>query len=171
MKKLVLITTLLMTTSCINPSKIANKVAVVDSMRKSIDKKYPDVKTIEAKDLILKRSQKSFSGIIVDCRTTDEMKVSMIGGAAPLEMFDKIKTNFKDKVIYTYSTVGSRAAQYAQKLTQEGFNAVNLSGGILTWLHAGGDLKKAGSKEEARKVKLLNKAWNLLPKGFEGIVP
>lgn len=43
----------------------------------------------------------------------------------------------RDETLYIMCAAGGRSAQVTQYLTQEGFDAVNVAGGISAWVGAG----------------------------------
>jgi len=167
--KITLLLTLLFTISCINPQSYENKSKIIDSMATAVTMENKDINHIDAKDLMLKMEQKSYDSILVDARSRGEQLVSMIPGAVPKDVFEKNKKNFKDKEIITYCTIGGRSSSFARKLNSEGFKTSSLKGGVLAWAHAGGVFDSQG--QQTKKVKFLNDAWDILPKGYEGVSP
>jgi rhodanese-related sulfurtransferase len=167
--KITLLLTLFLTISCIQPETYKNKGKIVESMATSTTMENKDIPHINAQDLMLKMSQKSYDSILVDARSRDEQLISMIPGAVPKDVFDKNKANFKDKEIITYCTIGGRSSAYSRELINQGFKSTSLKGGVLSWAHAGGVFDNQGN--ETKKVKFLNDAWNILPEGYEGVTP
>lgn len=76
---------------------------------------------------------------LLDCRTADEYKEGHIEGALNIDQkqgdfVEKAKALLsKDKKIAIYCRSGRRSANAAGKLAAEGFQCVNLKGGILAW--------------------------------------
>ena len=76
---------------------------------------------------------------LLDCRTADEYKEGHIEGALNIDQkqgdfVEKAKAALsKDKKIAIYCRSGRRSADAAGKLAAEGFQCVNLKGGILAW--------------------------------------
>ena len=79
---------------------------------------------------------------LLDCRTADEYKEGHIEGALNIDQkqgdfVEKAKAALsKDKKIAIYCRSGRRSADAAGKLAAEGFQCVNLKGGILAWKEA-----------------------------------
>ncbi len=167
--KLLILTLTLFLSSCVDPKNTDNKSGVVISMAKSVALKNNDIKHMQATELLKRRENKIDDLIIVDVRTKAEQMESMIPGAISKELFEKHAKYFKDKDIVSYCTVGSRSSEYTRELQKNGYKAYSLQGGILSWIHRGGKVFK--EDKEVKKVRFLSEAWNLLPKGYEGVFP
>jgi rhodanese-related sulfurtransferase len=80
--------------------------------------------------------------VFLDVRTDRERKQSFIKGSFHIPVTD-LKTRsqelkkFKDAEIICYCQTGNRSLTAASKLKRMGYNATNLSGGILRWNAAG----------------------------------
>lgn len=168
MKKITLLCIIFLT-SCINPQSYGNKKDIITSWAKSIRDKNPDVKVISASELNTRLQNKDFTMVLVDARSQDEQMTSMIPGAIPKVAFEADKESFKHKLVVTYCTIGGRSSAYSRDLQKAGFETVSLDGGVLAWAHNGFVFDYQGT--ETKKVKFLNEAWNVLPKGYEGVVP
>lgn len=60
---------------------------------------------------------------------------------APLEeLLDRCLESPDDRLLITFWTGGIRSAGAANLLVENGFDAVNMSGGLLHWRGAGGSL-------------------------------
>eukprot|EP00903_Cladosiphon_okamuranus_P016718 g15410.t1 len=114
---------------------------------------FAGVETIGAKDVLqLKNEGKRV--VLVDVRTEEEMKVSMLRGALTREEFEssnlgepvrtgkKFLASFSDgeqawdvDVVVPYCTVGFRSGQYAKKLMGLGYPSVKNSEGVVLWTH------------------------------------
>ena len=76
--------------------------------------------------------------LLLDVRTAQERKVSMIKGSFHIPVHE-IGTRigelnkFKDKEIICYCRTGNRSVSAASKLKKHGFNSANLLGGINAW--------------------------------------
>eukprot|EP00752_Nemacystus_decipiens_P001245 g1244.t1 len=129
---------------------------------------FAEVPTICAKDLLqLRREGKRV--LLVDVRTDEEMRVSMLRGAVTREEFESsdlgeaVRTGGKFQqssgegeqawdVVVPYCTVGFRSGQYAKKLVDSGYPSVKNSEGVVLWTHEiGSDLVKpdAGNRASA----------------------
>jgi rhodanese-related sulfurtransferase len=80
--------------------------------------------------------------VFLDVRTDRERKQSFIKGSFHIPVTD-LKTRsqelkkFKDAEIICYCQTGNRSLTAASKLKRMGYNATNLSGGIIRWNAAG----------------------------------
>ena len=79
----------------------------------------------------LSRNNNDSGYIIVDVRTPEERNVSIIDGAIDQESFERNRSVYQNQRIIVYCTIGYRSGFYTRSLRQEGFDAYNLSEGIL----------------------------------------
>jgi rhodanese-related sulfurtransferase len=84
--------------------------------------------------------------VIVDVRSADEYRSGHIPGAKlmPLnEIRGRLNELPKDKQILCVCRSGARSGSAVGHLTGAGFDAVNLSGGMMSWQRAGFPVSKA----------------------------
>lgn len=87
-------------------------------------------------------------GVIIDLRTTDEMKKGYIKGAVQLDFLAKdaeaqIDKLDKNKVYYIYCAAGGRSADAAEYMKTKGFMRVyNLEKGFSEWEKKGYPVEK-----------------------------
>lgn len=80
---------------------------------------------------------------LLDVRTPDEFEEEHIDGAIAIDFKERsfrdecLKQLPKDKVIAVYCRSGFRSSTASNILLEEGFNVVNLKGGITAWKEAG----------------------------------
>ncbi len=80
--------------------------------------------------------------VLLDVRTIDEYNEGHIMGALQVDirqddfMPKAQKLLPKDKTIAVYCRSGRRSAQACEQLESDGYNVVNLKGGILAWKKA-----------------------------------
>lgn len=135
-------------------------------MSEQISSKFPGVKHLSISEY-KKLQLQSKKIILVDVRSAVEMDVSILPSAITKAEFRKNKSKYKDHIIITYCTIGYRSSQYALKLKEQGFDAVNLKGSLLAWTHQKGKLMSKGV--ETKKAHVYSEAWNFLPPEYEGI--
>jgi rhodanese-related sulfurtransferase len=81
--------------------------------------------------------------VVLDVRTASEFAEGHIPGAMNIDQaqgdfMEKAKTLLpKDKKICIYCRSGRRSANTADRLAAEGFQCVNLKGGIIAWKESG----------------------------------
>jgi rhodanese-related sulfurtransferase len=83
--------------------------------------------------------------LVVDVRREFEWRRTHVPGAVhlPLEVLaDRCDELPEDRLLITFCTGGLRSAGAANLLAQEGFDAVNLSRGLVDWRAAGGPLTR-----------------------------
>jgi thioredoxin len=118
------------------------------------------IKTIDATEF--KRLADAGNGIILDVRAPEEVASGYIANASTINFYDedfvgKINLIPKDKEIYVYCKVGSRSAQAAEILRQNGFNMVfHLGKGLVEWEEKGYPLIKTqiGKDEKIQEISL-----------------
>lgn len=167
MKKIImLISTLIFITSCLEPSNVKNKGEIVESMADTLIKQYPNVPVLKPLELIeLQKTNQKL--LIVDVRSIDEQKISMLKNAISKAEFEKGIKKFKSNEVVLYCTIGSRSSQYASKLLKQGYDAKTLKGGILAWANEG--LEFMRKNVPTKRVHIFSEAWNMLPKNYEGV--
>jgi len=77
---------------------------------------------------------------ILDVREPDEVMRARIDGAQhiPLgSLVERIAEVPRDRTVYVMCHVGGRSAQATQYLEAQGFDVVNVTGGIVEWYRAG----------------------------------
>ena len=82
--------------------------------------------------------------LVVDVRREFEWRRAHIPGAVhlPLEsLLDRCDELPEDRLLITFCTGGLRSAGAANLLVKQGFEAVNMSRGLIDWRAAGGDLE------------------------------
>lgn len=78
--------------------------------------------------------------IIIDVREQQEYDDAHVEGVRliPMSSFvERIAEVPRDETLYIMCAAGGRSAQVTHYLTQEGFDAVNVAGGISAWVGAG----------------------------------
>jgi rhodanese-related sulfurtransferase len=80
--------------------------------------------------------------VFLDVRTEKERKQSSIKGSYHIPVTDLMEREqelkkFKDAEIICYCQTGNRSLNAASKLKKMGFNASNLSGGMVRWNASG----------------------------------
>lgn len=101
--------------------------------------------------------------LMLDVRSQAERTVSVIPGA----IFDAESIPAGSRVV-VYCTVGLRSGIVARELRQRGIDAVNLRGGILAWLAAGGELVDPQG-QPTRAVHVYGRRWNAVPDNFKAV--
>ena len=77
---------------------------------------------------------------VIDVRTAREHEAGHIAGTRLIELQDlpgKVGTIDKDRPVILYCRSGARSAMASEALQQTGFDAHNMTGGMLEWQAAG----------------------------------
>ena len=109
-----------------------------------VGKKIYLIKTIKQYSPVdaLTKVRKERNVVFLDVRNDKERKLSVIRGSYHIpvsyikEREQELK-KFKDAEIICYCRTGSRSLTAASKLKKMGFNASNLSGGMIRWNASG----------------------------------
>ena len=83
--------------------------------------------------------------ILVDVRQPDEYQRGHINGAklVPLgELGRRMKELPKNREIVVVCATGNRSRSATKMLVREGYNAVNMKGGMMSWARSGFKVKK-----------------------------
>ena len=123
----------------------------------------PDIAPADA--LALWRQDKA---VFVDARPEAERAVSTLPGAVTEAAFLADPARFAGKTVVVYCTVGYRSGLLTQKLDKQGAAAVNLAGGILGWLHAGGPILDAAG-QPTKRVHVYGRTWDLAPLNYTAV--
>jgi sodium/bile acid cotransporter 7 len=154
--------------ACQDPGALPDdeKRARIDELYEGYKREFPDVPEVTVETLV-----KQLAGpeppVVVDVRDDEERAVSMIPGALSQEEFEERHEQLAGREVVTYCTIGYRSGLYTQKLVDEGWDAHNLRGSIVSWTHVGGELDQGGSR--TRRVHVYGRKWNLVAQGYEAV--
>ncbi len=141
------------------------RLAAIEKMYSGYQEGFPDVPEVEP--AALAESLRDGSIVLVDVREPREWAISRISGAITQVDFERDKERYKDRPIVAYCTIGYRSGQFAQRLAADGFDASNLRGSILAWVHAGEPV--VDDDGETKRVHVFGPQWDLLPDGYESV--
>jgi sodium/bile acid cotransporter 7 len=156
----ILLTGLAATTETLTDEEKRSKV---ETMYENYKKDFPEVSDVSAEEALALTGQSV--PVFVDVRDPSEQTVSMLPGAITEEEFLKNLSAYRDRMVIGYCTISYRSGKLAQKLQKKGIQMLNLRGGILAWLHAGGKIYRDGMP--TNQVHVYGKTWNLAPSGYE----
>ena len=91
---------------------------------------------------------------VIDVRLDYEYEAGHIAGSRHIEMNELTASADsipKDRKVVFYCRGGSRSAMAAEAFSQAGFDAHNMTGGILAWAEAGLPLDPAGGEVAERR--------------------
>jgi len=143
----------------------AAKKRKIDEMYEGYKEHFPEVKDFSAGQILQLMDREKV--IFVDIRKTKEQVVSMIAGAITEMEFSRNHSAYQDYIIIGYCTIGSRSGKLARKLKKKGIRMINMRGGILAWLHAGGIVHKDGNP--VNRVHVYGRRWNLAPSNIKSV--
>ena len=127
---------------------------------------FPQVTGIKARELrhLLQQGEEI---ILVDVRSPIEMAVSMLPGAITKEEFEQNITQYQNKMIVAYCTIGYRSGKYARTKQLQGIKVVNFEGSLLAWSHVQGKL--VNSLGETHQVHVFNRQWQLTGDNYQSV--
>jgi rhodanese-related sulfurtransferase len=125
-----------------------------------VKSEFPDLPEFSNRSLYELTHDKRADYIVVDVRTPQERNVSIIAGAIDNAYFERNLASYQNKKIIVYCTIGYRSGYYASELRQKGFDAYNLSEGILGWTHVDGLLVDPQGQATSQ-VHVYSRPWNL----------
>jgi sodium/bile acid cotransporter 7 len=105
--------------------------------------------------------------VFVDVREEKEQAVSMLPNAIPEAELLRYPEKYRDRILIGYCTISYRSGKLAQQLKGKGISMLNLRGGLMAWVHAGG--KVYDRNGETRRIHVYGRKWNLAPKDYETI--
>lgn len=134
-----------------------------------VKSEFTDLPEFSAQSLQALSADERTNYIVVDVRTPEERDISIIVDAVDQAYFEtNLEAYQKNKIIIVYCTIGYRSGYYAQELRQKGFDAYNLSEGILGWIDTNGLLVNPHGQETLR-VHVYSRPWNLAVKNHIAI--
>jgi rhodanese-related sulfurtransferase len=137
----------------------------IEALYKDYQNDFPNVADISAERAMTPADPERI--LFVDVRKQAEQEVSMLPGAITDKEFLKKSGAYRDRLVIAYCTIGYRSGEFAQKLRKKGIPVLNLRGGILAWLHAGGKVYKQG--KAVNRVHVYGKKWDLAPSAYKSI--
>ena len=137
----------------------------IEAMYQSYKKDFPEVPDIQISDAM--RLLQEGKALFIDVREEKEQKVSMLPGAVTEKQFLKNQEKYRDRTLVGYCTISYRSGKLAEKLNAQGITLLNLKGGLLAWVHAGG--KVYDQSGETKRIHVYGKKWNLGPKDYEAV--
>ena len=114
----------------------------IEVLYKDYQKDFTDVVAVSAERAITLAGPERL--LFVDVRKQAEQEVSMLPGAITDKEFLKNPGAYKGHLVIAYCTIGYRSGEFARKLQKKEIPVLNLRGGILAWIHAGGKVYKQG---------------------------
>ena len=137
----------------------------IEAMYQSYKKDFPGVPDIQISDAM--RLLQEGKALFIDVREEKEQEVSMLPGAVTEKQFLKNPGKYRDRTLVGYCTISYRSGKLAEKLNAQGITLLNLKGGLLAWVHAGG--KVYDQSGETKRIHVYGKKWNLGPKDYEAV--
>ena len=137
----------------------AEKRQQVTAMYADYREDFPGIEEINAEKAL--KLLEDLDVVFVDVRKPEEQAVSIIPGAVTSEVFLADTDRFRGQRIIAYCTISYRSGKLAAKLKRKGITMVNLKGGLLGWVHAGGPLVRGNLPVKVLHV--YGQKWDLAP--------
>lgn len=106
--------------------------------------------------------------VFIDTRKPEEIAVSMLPGAITKKQFLRNPGVYRDKTVVTYCTISYRSGLFARDRSAEDIHMVNLTGGILAWIHEGGKVYDPQGRVTNR-VHVFGDRWDYAPDNYETV--
>lgn len=148
-----------------DPSDV-EKEAAVYRLYASYEHEFPAIRGISAQSALVLHQQGQ--AVFVDVRKPAEMEVSMLPDAVSEREYKTHPDRFQNKTVIAYCTIGLRSGEFAEKMAEQGIIVLNMEGGILAWLWAGGILQDAGGRT-VKQVHVYADKWDLAPVGYDTV--
>ncbi len=148
------------------PADDASRKALVSRMYARYKAEFPDAPDMCPEKAV--RLAREGRLVPVDVRTPAERAVSTLPGAVTEEAYLADPGRFAGKTVVVYCTIGYRSGRFAAAMAKKGLTIPNIAGGILGWLHAGGDLVDA-SGQPTTTVHVSGPTWNLAPRAYKAV--
>jgi rhodanese-related sulfurtransferase len=145
------------------PADNPARAAAVNELYQTSRQAFPDVP-----EITIAAAAGDDSAVFVDVREPAEIVVSRIAGAISVAEFEAARSEYRDRQIVTYCTIGYRSGKYAEQLRNDGFEAYNLSGSILGWVHDRRELVDPDGKW-IRRLHVYGRKWDLAPTQYETV--
>jgi sodium/bile acid cotransporter 7 len=143
----------------------AARRAKIEALYRGYKKEFPGVKDIEPAEAM--RLLQEGRALFVDVRAEQEQNVSMLPSAVTEKEFLRDPGRFRDRILIGYCTISYRSGKLAESLAPRGITLLNLKGGLLAWVHAGG--KVYDHNGETTRIHVYGREWDLGPKGYQAV--
>ena len=137
----------------------------IEDMYQHSKRLFPEVPEVTPAELVQISEERRV--VVVDVRTPVEQSVSMIADAVTSQEFEAHPDRYSGATVVAYCTVGHRSGLYAKRLQAEGWTVFNLQGAILSWTHAGGELRDTGGGTQ--RVHVSSPQCDLAADGYEAV--
>ena len=117
----------------------SKKLRVIE-MYEEYKKSFPEVSDLSPQQVL--KIMKRIDVVFVDVREPEEQEISMIPGAVPHKKFLENPDIYEESLIIAYCTISYRSGKFVDRLRKRGIHLINLQGGLLAWLHAGGPVHR-----------------------------
>ena len=138
----------------------------VETLADECYRNHPDIPGLSPGEFARRSKQEEWA--IVDVRSPRERAVSIIPGAVTSEEFEARPEEHEGKHILVYCTAGCRSGAYAETLREEGLDAFNLWGGVLSWAQQGRPFVTVDG-QPTRRVHVNGERWDVLPPDYEAV--
>lgn len=131
----------------------------------SYKKEFPDVQDVSPREAL--ELVNTGKVVFIDIREVNEQNVSHLPGAINIDSFIENFEIYNDFIKIGYDTIGYRSGLIVQEFHQKGIPIYNLRGGLLAWVHAGGNVYNGDV--ETRHIHVYRREWDLVPEGYEAV--
>lgn len=149
------------------PSDDASRAARVAEMYMGYKTKdFPRIRDLSGGEVLV--LAKTRPVVLVDVREPYERAVSTLPGAMSEEAFLAHRAETANATVVAYCTIGYRSGMFVRGMAHLNATVYNLRGGVLGWLHAGGELADP-SGTPTNRVHVYGATWNLAPLKYQAV--
>ena len=162
-----LVLALVLLGGCGQPVDDASRAARVAEMYMGYKSKdFPRIRDLSGSEVLA--LAKSRPVVLVDVREPYERAVSTLPGALSEEAFLARRAETANATVVAYCTIGYRSGMFVRSMAHLNATVYNLRGGVLGWLHAGGNLTDPTGQPSLR-VHVYGSTWNLAPVRYQAV--
>lgn len=132
----------------------------MQAMAATLAKQYSGVPSVTSEQIA--------DSVLVDVRSAPERLISTLPNAIASENFDY--QQMQGKRVIAFDTLGQRSIEWVSDQRAKGVDAYYLHAGVLGHAHAGGRFVDPNGNE-TKRVHIYSDAWNMLPSGYEAVLP
>jgi sodium/bile acid cotransporter 7 len=149
------------------PGDDASRAARVAEMYMGYKAKdFPRIRDLSGSEVLALAKDRPV--VLVDVREPYERAVSTLPGAMSEEAFLARRADMANATVVAYCTIGYRSGMFVRGMAHLNATVYNLRGGVLGWLHAGGNLTDPTGQPSLR-VHVYGSTWNLAPLRYQAV--
>ena len=143
----------------------AEKRQTIEKMVAEYRVNFPDVVEMDSQRAMDLMKDKKI--VFIDVRRPNEQEVSMLPGAIPYNVFLENPEKYNEYTKVGYCTIEYRSSKFTLVMKRKGITIYNLHGGMLGWVHDGGNLYDKNG--QSLRIHVYGRPWKLAPEGYQEV--